>query len=286
MPQVISGKVVAVGRFKMDLVCNDVMKIHLVICALTYLINVPFTFDQTMRDVIRQLNHLPLGHAFYFVVLDFDASVVGESTRSQMEYGKALDTLSERQVNVLEAVGYDINEKLSLDLKRTGVYFVDELFSLPDAEHLASRDGIPTQIPLLQRPVRWGITELPSGSKAFFTEEMLRERLLEEQQEQKQLLLEQTQQEQIQPSHCLWNALQQQVLGMKSSLEQSMPLFPSPREQRSRSVYMRWGCRQLRCLQVPRVQTNLHPPQSSQEPHQVNGKDKMELKTQSTRHTK
>lgn len=74
--------------------------------------DVPLTFDQTIRDVIRQLSHLPIGHTFYFVVLDFDVSVVSESTRGHMEYEKTLDDLSGRQVNVLEAVGDDVNDKL------------------------------------------------------------------------------------------------------------------------------------------------------------------------------
>ncbi|KAH9285646.1 hypothetical protein ECG_01980 [Echinococcus granulosus] len=178
MPKEISGKVTAVGRFTMDL---------------------------TMRDVVRQLSHLPLGHIFYFVVLDFHGSVVGESTRSRMEYGWTLSKLSKRQVNVLEAVGYDVNDKLSLDLKRTDVYLADEFFSLPDAELQAFRRGISTQVPLLQRPVRWCIIELPSGSQAFFTEEMIQERLLEE-------LQEHTQQKQTQSGHCQLNALQQQLL--------------------------------------------------------------------------
>ncbi|VDM18498.1 unnamed protein product [Hydatigera taeniaeformis] len=131
MPKVVSGRVVAVGRFTMDL---------------------------TMRDVIRQINHLPVGHAFYFVVLDFDASFVSESTRNQVEYGITLSKLSGRQVNVLEAVGHDVNDKLSLDLKRTGVYFVDELSSLPDVEHQESCEEISPHIPLSQLPVRCRIT--------------------------------------------------------------------------------------------------------------------------------
>lgn len=56
----------------------------------------------------------------------------------------------------------------ALDLKRTGVYFVGELFSLPDAEHRASRDGSPTRVPLLQRPVRWCITVSCLISPFFF----------------------------------------------------------------------------------------------------------------------
>ncbi|KAL5103484.1 hypothetical protein TcWFU_001909 [Taenia crassiceps] len=257
MPKEISGKVAVVRRFTMDL---------------------------ALRKVVRQLSHLPIGHIFYFVVLDFDVSVVSETTRSQIEYERTLDELSERQVNVLEAVGHDVNDKLSLDLKRTGIYFADELSSLPDAEHRASRDGISNQIPLSQRPVRWCITELPSGSKAFFTEEMMQERLLEEQQDQEQLLSEQTQHEQMQPSRCRRDAPQQKLLGQKVIPELPVSVFQSPGEQRPRFTHTHRGCRQLRYLQVPPEQSCLHHPQSPQKPRQTIGEDKMELKTPSTWH--
>ncbi|KAH9286385.1 hypothetical protein ECG_01976 [Echinococcus granulosus] len=150
MPKTVSGRVVAVKRFTMDLI---------------------------LRDVIRPLRHLPLGHTFYFVILDFGFSALNENTYFRREYERLMAEMSLGHMDIVDAVGYDINDKLSLDLKRTDIYFVDELFSLPHADMRSPLEGSSIQESPAQKPIHWHIITLPSGSQALFTTPLLRKRL-------------------------------------------------------------------------------------------------------------
>ncbi|CDS39845.1 Protease inhibitor I4 serpin [Echinococcus multilocularis] len=150
MPKTVSGRVVAVKRFTMDLI---------------------------LRDVIRPLRHLPLDHTFYFVILDFGFSALNENTYFRREYERLMAEMSLGHMDIVDAVGYDINDKLSLDLKQTDIYFVDELFSLPHADVQSPLESSSTQESPAQKPIHWHIITLPSGSQALFTTPLLRKRL-------------------------------------------------------------------------------------------------------------
>ncbi|KAL5961690.1 RING finger protein 10 [Taenia solium] len=136
-----------------------------------------FTMDSTIRDVFQPLRHLPLGRTFYFVVLDFDAPIFSDNEYLQTNYEKTLIALSKSQSNISAAVGHYVNNKLSLDIKRTNIYFADELFSLPRPDQGFSRKGRVTKAQSSQKPIRWHIITLPSGSQAFFTDPLLRKYL-------------------------------------------------------------------------------------------------------------
>ncbi|KAL5103527.1 RING finger protein 10 [Taenia crassiceps] len=150
LPNKVTGKVVAVERF---------------------------TMDWSMREAIQPLRHLAPGRIFYFVVLEFDAPMFRENEFCRSRYEAELAELSSGPMNILSAIGQFINCPLSLDIRRTNIYFADELFSLPRPDQRGSRNDNSTEVPVQQESIGWHIITLPSGSQAFFIDSLLRKYL-------------------------------------------------------------------------------------------------------------
>ncbi|VDM34607.1 unnamed protein product [Hydatigera taeniaeformis] len=137
------------------------------------------TMDLNIREMIPDLRHVPLGHTFYLVLLEFEASTFSDFHDLQPIFGGMLLDFVRPSFNLKVAVGSIINSFVSLNMRHTCVYFVDELFSITPAEHRSFYKDHDGDIKNLEESNNWRSITLPSGSKAFFADSLLRRYLQE-----------------------------------------------------------------------------------------------------------